>query len=304
MVLKQLVRKIAGKIAGVNKVQEQVDTVFYFLNHYFDITKAPKATGALRDVQLGDSLLLQVFDKVCRKQNLTYWLDGGTLLGAVRHGGFIPWDDDVDVCMPRNDYNRAKILLCDELQKYGIDVAESIRNPMGCLGIGYRHKQTGLWIDVFPVDYCSMDMDDCADRNILNKQIKKYRKYYWKKKNYKSQEVLLEKKSRIFSGLSSAEAASSLFFTPEFVVRLIGWNMDTVYPLQKISFENYEYCAPADINRHLRELYGESYMQFPRTGVMHHGDERGGLASWAEHSGTDMTEIRKELEVILTQLES
>ena len=50
--------------------------------------------------------ILKVFDAICCKYNLTYWMDAGTLLGAARYGGFIPWDDDVDVIMPIEDYEK------------------------------------------------------------------------------------------------------------------------------------------------------------------------------------------------------
>lgn len=50
--------------------------------------------------------ILEDIKKVCEKHNIQYFAEWGTLLGAVRHGGFIPWDDDMDLCMKRSDYNR------------------------------------------------------------------------------------------------------------------------------------------------------------------------------------------------------
>ena len=58
----------------------------------------------LRQLQLIALRLLKIFDQICQDNNLSYWLDAGTLLGAVRHNGFIPWDDDLDVMMPYEDY--------------------------------------------------------------------------------------------------------------------------------------------------------------------------------------------------------
>lgn len=63
-----------------------------------------RATGKLRELQLVELELMEWFVDFCARHNLRYYLLGGTLLGAVRHKGFIPWDDDVDICMPRPDY--------------------------------------------------------------------------------------------------------------------------------------------------------------------------------------------------------
>ena len=60
----------------------------------------------LRSAQIKMAELLKEFDKVCEENNLQYWMESGTALGAVRHKGFIPWDDDVDVAMLREDYNK------------------------------------------------------------------------------------------------------------------------------------------------------------------------------------------------------
>ena len=60
--------------------------------------------------------ILEAFDAICRKHGLRYWAAYGTLLGAVRHRGFIPWDDDLDLCMPREDYDKAAIVMKEELE--------------------------------------------------------------------------------------------------------------------------------------------------------------------------------------------
>ena len=73
----------------------------------------------LRSLQKTELELLVEFDRICRKHHITYSIDGGTLLGAVRHKGFIPWDDDADVILNRWEYEKfIKIVSSVPLNKY------------------------------------------------------------------------------------------------------------------------------------------------------------------------------------------
>ena len=133
-----------------------------------------------QEVMLG---LLKVFASICEKHNLTYWLDGGTLLGAVRHKGFIPWDDDVDVGMIRKDYEKFLQIAESELDsKYCIQTRENDHN-FGKYSAKVRKrgtifpetgseklKERGIFVDVYPFDY--------TDNNIIkaNKHVNIARK--------------------------------------------------------------------------------------------------------------------------------
>ena len=106
------------------------------------------------------------FDKICKKYNLTYTLEGGTLLGAVLHKGFIPWDDDMDIIMPRKDYNKFREIANMELPSKFVFEDMSI-NPKFPFLFGkcynketiYMEKNTehldiphGIWLDIFIED--------------------------------------------------------------------------------------------------------------------------------------------------------
>ena len=90
----------------MRRIEDRLDYIQSVLLRNTDISKIPHAHGAQRTVQLLSLEILKTIDKVCKKHNIEYWLDFGTLLGAVRHGGFIPWDDDVDICMMAKDYEK------------------------------------------------------------------------------------------------------------------------------------------------------------------------------------------------------
>lgn len=71
--------------------------------------------GAVKQAWASALCVLDAIDKICEKNQITYFADWGTILGAVRHGGIVPWDDDIDICMKRNDYNKFKKIAAKEL---------------------------------------------------------------------------------------------------------------------------------------------------------------------------------------------
>ena len=119
--------------------------------------------------------MLKFYDEICRKEHLTYYLAYGTLLGAVREHGFIEWDDDVDVWMPREDYDKFNNTFSQYqnrkyfLQNYKTDkefpipeitricVNGTYKWPEGCEGNAFH---TGMFIDIFPLDFGYGDKRD------------------------------------------------------------------------------------------------------------------------------------------------
>lgn len=122
------------------------------------------ASYEIRPLQLRILNILVVFDKICREHNLRYYLWAGTMLGAVRHGGFIPWDDDADVAMPREDYEilishseewfpkPMEITCLEKNPKFTgtyarmIDASTTIIERYDFKSLG------GIYIDIFPID--------------------------------------------------------------------------------------------------------------------------------------------------------
>jgi len=121
----------------------------------------------LREAQLIMLDMLVEFDKICQKYNLKYWLDSGTLLGAVRHQGFIPWDDDIDLSMPIEDYNKFIEIAENELSsdiffqttqtdnKFPFDYIKLRSNRAKIVEFHEKDRDIeyhqGVFVDIFPM---------------------------------------------------------------------------------------------------------------------------------------------------------
>lgn len=125
------------------------------------------------------------FDEFCRKNKLRYYLSGGTLLGAIRHKGFIPWDDDIDVCMPRPDFEKLIELFPDKYKdiyvlksvkknnfQYPFIKIVNCKTKINCKYVDNKFENN-LWMDIFPVD--GLPKDKSKLDKIYN-EVKFYRK--------------------------------------------------------------------------------------------------------------------------------
>ena len=245
----------------------------------------------LRAVQLKQLEILKEIKKICETNNIKYYLLGGTLLGAVRHKGFIPWDDDLDIGMLREDYEKFLSIARNQLpdkyflqttyleQGYSLPFAKIRANGtiLEESNISHLNIHKGIWIDVFPLD------------GVLNPQGKLIK---WRYKlinlcttmiGYTNKAVELKKlKTIVFVKIFSLIGIKKLDKIRTFLMKLdenkdyryitnfgsnYGFNKQLVQkstygnPVY-IEFEDSEFFAPSEYEYLLKKIFGD-YMKLP-----------------------------------------
>jgi len=238
--------------------------------------------SSLRNAQYLMLQILEEIDRICKKYNLQYWLDAGSLLGAKRHKGFIPWDDDMDIAMTRADYLKLLKILPRELPSslvlqtsctpyYGSHISKvryvnSYMNADEAGSVNLEHR--GIFVDIFPVERMFMFPKRVIDVF-----------YCPAFKNYK----ILTPFSSVgnFFKYSLALFLLPLCFLAIGCLRLFYkcWKTnrmayaygidfhrhrryDEIFPLEVIDFENQQLPCPKNTDAYLRRLFG-NYMQIP-----------------------------------------
>ena len=243
---------------------ESIITLSY-LKQIGDIREFPTAVGVARELQKAETIFLKEIVKVFEKHGIRYWLDGGTLLGSIRHGGFIPWDDDIDIGVMREDY--------DKLQEIFGEAFSSDSNFYFIQGLfgKVKYKGTKLFIDIFPFDVYPKYIHDTKDREVLREKIKDYSNSFklihspeidWKIIGNKSPQEVIHMRNKLLEANPSEKKL--LLLCPESARR---WpyifDYDWVFPLKTATFEVLSFKIPNCPEVYLFEEY-EDWMQYPK----------------------------------------
>ena len=242
----------------------------------------------IRKLQLTELGIPIDFDIFCKKNNLKYYLIGGALLGAVRYQKFIPWDDDIDVAMPREDYERLKNVFVSE--KYFLKNSETDKNFARCIqkirlnGTDIREEKCydiamhhGIYIDIFPIDYLE------KMNNSTKRRARKIRKlmslraiksghihgkfYHIKLLLKRALPISVEKIDSKIEELCVMENDGCRKLA---VLFLHNYSLEKQCHLtnvfgegSRVVFEGRDFIGPAKAHEFLRRVFGENYIETP-----------------------------------------
>lgn len=244
-----------------------------------DITSLPKATGQIRDIQLANLAILLEIDKVCKKMGIQYWLDYGNLLGAVRHKGYIPWDDDIDISMIRDDFDKFVSVFEENVENKDLYL-KHIFNPKGSYLLKVAHKKCKyLFVDIFIYDYCKANMSD-EEKIRYTEELEQKRSDFLKTITFENGIELYEKykilRNDIQKDLDLNKPQNlDLIYGIEFGHKPYirnNWVMsyEDILPLQEIEFEGYKFPTVNNPHNHLTEVFN-NYMGYPKKIDFGHG---------------------------------
>ena len=251
----------------------KMQSPFYrYKKNNVDITTIPPATGQLREIQMANLALLKEVDAIFKQCRISYWLDGGTLIGAIRHKGFVPWDDDIDLLMLRKDYENVIDIIAKNTKNPDI-YAEYYRMKThpSVIFIKVRHKKCPhLFVDIFPADVYGRglsveEQDKRADKIIeIRKELAKTvsadvsDRELLELINKTTKERIL--KDAIPDELQNCDIIWGIDF-PHFHHNLF-MNYNNIFPLKQVEFEGVMLPIPNNYDYYLKQSFGD-YMAYP-----------------------------------------
>ena len=281
------------------------------------------ATGTLKNIQLLYLELLRFIDNVCEKYDLEYCLTYGTLLGAIRHKGFIPWDDDCDILMIRKDYDKFIEVLPKEIDKYDffkencaltllINSEDNFFTDFNNiydekLGHDKFFNQPGLgkslflqigWLkpmvklDIFPFDFINSESINYYEKNYLGNKL--YFRNLYSQKNFSHDEEF----DKLFDELGYSHTPTDFIaegIDASFSDNFPPFKKDLMFPTTRKEFDGYLLKCPNKSEELLKMWYG-NYMEIPEDVVIH------GYVKYNETLFNSQKEMGKSFDETITYL--
>ena len=231
--------------------------------------------SALRRTQLELLEILKVLDGICKEHNIEWWLSSGTLLGAARHQGFIPWDDDIDIVMLRKDFKRFdKIMRNYQSEEYvyhsmstDVDyvyIFSKFRKRQGDAGEEHRrskfYKYKGPFVDIFCIEktnYFAARASSIIYNNLQH--LTSYVRWSWLRRPL----ILLVNLLCLGIIVPLLRLVGLINPSGEYHYTLgLGWGrhkffMEHTFPLGRAKFEGVEFPVPKDMDAYLSQVYGD-----------------------------------------------
>lgn len=253
------------------------------------MSKSIQGDEAVELVQKKCLELLLLFDEICKENNIRYWLDHGTLLGAVRHKEFISWDDDLDVCLPIPDYHKLIGILaglCKEdnpyILYYGDSAFDYCYNYFGDVSF-FIDGVYPIKIDLFPIKM----VENNPEAIKIDKSWANVATVYFKGAAKKQEDILPIHTRYLPTGKNLPQEKATFFkdyqtymlesyddsqsegklliysFNDSIVEKVRDYFLyEDVFPLKPISFEGHTFIAPNNTDKYLSTLYA-NYMDLP-----------------------------------------
>lgn len=264
------------------------------MDKYVLKTEADGSEITVRDLQLVLLDMLKDIDSLCRKNDIPFWLNGGSALGAVRHKGFIPWDDDADIAMMRSDYERFVEVMKEQcpqeyvFQCFDTDERYNVLIP----AMKIRRKGTyiqevnrlldnrckgyegcdGVFIDVFVYDYMTPNKLRDLPPRLLNQLLMIPEVFVDNvlRRNPKRIKQMIMRNTRRYGDRCRAEKSDYIGFDLTWVWRNplhpFIFRYDDIFPVQYVDFEDTKLPIAHHPHEFLSMGIAPSYMQLPPEG--------------------------------------